>query len=267
NLKQIGLAMHNYHDSANMFPVTYGFSSLSGGGVDYSENGRGHSWFQFILPHIDQAPLYNKIDFNVGYASGTNNTVAKTRMNAFICPTDPGNPGLLAGRANISNVEYAVQNYKAVAGSNWAWGVFQPVTSTMGRNRNSTNGLDAGNGLMCRGASGTGPQHSTNIGQVRDGTSNTFAVGEALPARCTHTSWYHFNHVTATCAVPLNYYQKDQTIAPTDWPNNYSFASTHVGGGHFLMADGAVKFISENIDLTMYRNLATISGDEVATIE
>jgi hypothetical protein len=63
--------------------------------------------------------------------------------------------------------------------------------------------------------------------------------------------------------VPLNYYFKNTAITAGDWPNNYSFASQHVGGGQFLMGDGAVKFISENIDLQTYRNAATIDGGEV----
>jgi hypothetical protein len=111
------------------------------------------------------------------------------------------------------------------------------------------------------------------MAQVKDGTSNSFAVGEAVPRWSNHTWWWHFNGVTATTAVPLNQpalcpggagLGKAQALTAcyTDWPNNYSFMSEHVGGGQFLMADGAVRFVSENIDLDTYRGLGTIDGGE-----
>ena len=116
---------------------------------------------------------------------------------------------------------------------------------------------------MCRNNRGASGPFTTKMRDITDGTSNTLFVGEALPGRCSHSTWYFFNHTTATCAIPLNYYQKNLTIPASDWPTNYSFASAHTGGGQFLMGDGAVKFISENIDLQLYRNAATISGGEV----
>jgi hypothetical protein len=120
--------------------------------------------------------------------------------------------------------------------------------------------LDAGNGWNCRTAALT--NNITRIRDLTDGTSNVAMVGEAVAGRCTHTSWWGFNYSTATMAVPLNYYVKNTAIVDTDWPNNYSFASMHTGGAHFLLGDGTVKFLSENIDLQLYRNLATINGNE-----
>ena len=106
----------------------------------------------------------------------------------------------------------------------------------------------------------------TRMRDITDGTTNTFAVGEALPGRCSHTWWYWFNGTTATCSVPLNYYSLNTAIAPGTWGDNYSFASLHTGGGHFAMADGSVKFVSENIDLSLYRGLASINGNELSTL-
>jgi prepilin-type N-terminal cleavage/methylation domain-containing protein len=264
NIKQLGLALHNYHDTFNMFPPNITdnvYSSLS----------KHASWMAFILPYIDQAPLYNQIDFNVGLATSTTNPlptpysantiVAKTVITAYLCPSDSTNGnGRLNRRANWpANDFWGVTDYKAVAGSNWAWGTF-PYTHPTGRNSGSNNGLDAGNGWNCRTAALT--NNITRIRDLTDGTSNVAMVGEAVAGRCTHTSWWGFNYSTATMAVPLNYYVKNTAIADTDWPNNYSFASMHTGGAHFLLGDGTVKFLSENIDLQLYRNLATINGNE-----
>ena len=115
---------------------------------------------------------------------------------------------------------------------------------------------------MCRNNRGASGPFITSMRDLTDGTSNVTMIGEALPGRCTHNSWWWFNHTTATCSIPLNHYYRNTAITTGDWGNNYSFASQHVGGGHFTMGDGTVKFISDNVDLQLYRNLATINGAE-----
>ena len=270
NMKQIGLAIHNYHDAFNMFPMSYCNDGI------FNVTTRGKSWINGILPYIDQAPLYNTMDPSAPMAPAatspiptpyTPNTVAAMSiLTGFLCPSNPTNGnGKLNGRSNLTTDFFGVTDYKAVAGNNWAWssgnGNFI-YTHPTGRNQGSNNGLDAGNGWMCRNNRSTGPI-VTGMKNLTDGTSNTLFVGEALSGRCSHSTWYFFNHTTAICAIPLNYYMKNTAIPATDWPVNYSFASQHVGGGHFLMGDGTVRFLSENIDLQLYRNLATIDGGEV----
>jgi prepilin-type N-terminal cleavage/methylation domain-containing protein len=272
NAKQLGLAIHNYHDNFSAFPMSYTTDGA------FSVTSRGRSWMMGILPYIDQAPLYNSIDQNAPLAPAatspiptpyTPNTIASfTIIVPFLCPSDSTNGnGRLAGRSNLTGDSFGVTNYKAVAGNNWGWssaaGNFA-YTHPTGRNAGSNNGLDAGNGWMCRNNRSTGPI-ITRMRDLTDGTSNVLFVGEAVAGRCSHTTWWFFNHTTATCAIPLNYYQRNTTITAGDWPVNYSFASQHTGGGHFTMGDGTVRFVSENIDLTLYRNLATIDGGEISS--
>jgi prepilin-type N-terminal cleavage/methylation domain-containing protein len=255
NMKQLGLALHNYHDTFLLFPMSYGNGT-------YDESGRMESWLFGIFPYIDQAPLFNSINFSVG-ANATPQNVAATQqvIPAYLCPSDStNNGGKLNNRANMNGgIYYAVTGYKAVAGNNWAWGNF-PYTHPTGRNAGNNNGLDAGNGWMCRNSNGN--VIVTAMKHLTDGTSNVTMVGEALPGRCQHNTTFSFNHTTATAAVPLNYYYKNTSISIGDWPNDYSFASQHTGGAHFTMGDGTVRFISENIDLQLYRNLATVDGNE-----
>jgi prepilin-type N-terminal cleavage/methylation domain-containing protein len=268
NLKQLGLAIHNYHDNNNMFPMSFTTTA------NYNTTHRWFSWYARSLPFIDQAPLYNTIDFSSPMAAvitdplptpySVNTQAAMTLIPGSICPSDASSQGgRLNNRADLTSNDFlAVMSYKMVAGGNWGWGTFI-YSAPSGRNANNTNGLDAGNGFGCRNeASGTGRVFVTNIRDITDGTSNTFAVGEALAGGSNWTSWFYGNHTTATCAIPLNHAFRNNVPA-TDWTNNYSFNSRHTGGGQFLMADGTVRFVSENIDLQLYRNLASIDGGEV----
>lgn len=252
NLKQIGLALHNYHDVHAMFPINYGTGP-------YNELNRGMSWLARVLPFVDQTALYSTLNQGAALTDPANDAVAKTVVRVFLCPSDVHGNGVMLNRRG-STVPRAVTNYKASLGGNWEWGSFAPSKSTGGRNANETNGLELCNGFLCRG--GDRPPFTTSLADIQDGTSTTFAVGEAVPEWTWHTWWYFFNASTATCAVPLNHWRKPETSL-ADWFENYSFASRHTGGGHFLLVDGSVRFISENISRDVYRNAATIQGAEV----
>ena len=272
NLKQLGLALMNYEGTTGAMAYNYG------GNNAYNSTGTGTSWLTLLLPYADQAPLYETMSPGSACSVDGNTFAAQKVITAFLCPSDAGNGnGVLPARANMTaaytttagisipaNSAFGVTNYKAVAGNNWGWGNYQNTCAGCGKATNN-NGLDNGNGLICRNG-GNNQAMMTRMRDITDGTTNTFAVGEALPGRCTHNWWYWFNGTTATCSVPLNYYSLNTAITTGDWGNNYSFASLHTGGGHFTMADGSVRFVSENIDLSLYRDLASINGNELSTL-
>lgn len=280
NMKQLGLAFWNYHDTHNTYPVNFAdrnAAGLGGGGPAIANT--GHSWLTMSLPYLDQSPLYNQMDHNLPIGAppltlsttNPNYVAAQLAIPAFLCASDPGNNnGKLGGRSDWqpAGVLWGVSNYKACAGSNWAAGLpaWNPVSSPSGKNAGQTDGLNRGNGILC--SNQVNANAPTRVRDVTDGTSNTFAIGEALPSTTQWNWWYNPNATTATCAIPLNQLLRPlptTNAVPTtaDWPNNYAFASRHVGGGHFAMADGSARFISENIDITLYRNAATIGSGEV----
>lgn len=252
HLKQIGLALHGYESTHTVFPINYGVGP-------YDDSNRGASWMPRILPYLDQAPLYAQIRWGQSLFNVHNDAVASTVVSVFLCPSDLHGNGVMPNRRN-TDLPRAVTNYKACLGSNWEWGPFSPLVSQHGRHAGQTNGLELCNGILCRG--GDFPPLTTRTADITDGTSNTFACGEAVPEWTWHTWWYGVNASTATCAVPLNHWRKPETSLG-DWFENYSFSSRHPGGGHFLMADGSVRFLSENIDTATYRAVATIQGSEV----
>lgn len=269
NIKQLGLAFHGYHDTYNCFPINYAWRAIpGGGGGGPAIANTGKSWLQMTLPQIEQTTLFNSIDFTVGLQGTTpnilrNQQAANTVIPGYLCPSDDeNNNGRLGNRSDV-NVNppgtWGVTNYKACAGSNWATGIYSPVSAPGGRNGGNTDGLNAGNGILCSNQQNTNPV--TRMRDVKDGTSNTFAIGEAMPGWTQWNWWYNPNAVTATCAIPLNVVlRRPKNIG--DWPNNYSFASKHTGGGQFGMADGSVRFVRDNIDIGLYRAAATISAGE-----
>ena len=277
NVKQLGLAFHNYESSTKSFPINY----ATRGKAPYGNDGpgianSGRSWMQMILPYIEQTNLYNNIDFTVtlglqGAAAGTvkNRIVAATVVPSFLCPSDDSNEGgLLNNRSDLNNPDpigkWAVTNYKAVAGSNWDWGVFRwnnsGVTGVGGKNSGQNDGLNLCNGVIC--SNQTNVNTPTRIRDLTDGTSNTYIIGEAMAGWSQWNWWYNPNAVTATCAIPLNRVLKVPKNLG-DWPNNYAFASRHTGGGQFGLGDGSVRFVSDNIDTITYRAFATVSSGEV----
>jgi prepilin-type processing-associated H-X9-DG protein len=99
---------------------------------------------------------------------------------------------------------------------------------------------------------------------VRDGLSNTFAVGEDVVAANHHSVAYYANGDYSSCHAPLNYFPQPPT--PDHWPSVMSFRSLHPGGAHFCFADGSVHHVSETIDLTIYQGLSTKAGQETVTL-
>ena len=275
NLKQLGLAFHNYESSTKSFPINYATRGILGfpnTGPGIANSGR--SWMQMVLPYIEQTNLYNNIDFTVGL-QGTapnivkNRIVAATVVPSFICPSDDSNEGgLLNNRSDLNNPDpvgrWAVTSYKACAGSNWDWGVFRwnnsGATGVGGKNAGQSDGLNLGNGVIC--SNQTNVNSTTKMRDLSDGTSNTYIIGEAMPGWSQWNWWYNPNAVTATCAIPLNRVLKvPKNIG--NWPDNYGFASRHTGGGQFALGDGSVRFVSDNIDTITYRAYATVSSGEV----
>lgn len=262
NLKQLALALHNYHQTFNLFPINYG------GNGAYDATSTGHSWMTGILPYIEQQPLYSQIDFTQPLSNANNTTVSKTPISGFLCPSDSSRTGKMNPVANL-NDERAITNYKGCAGANWNWEDYTGVSWPTGRWPNDPNGLDRGNGLICRNGDNQ-PGNYTSMADIRDGSSNTFAIGECVPSWCLHTWWYWFNSCTATCGIPLNYRKGmgDAYLVSQygDWGRNYSFFSQHPGGGNFALCDGSVRYVSDAIDINIYRAMATISGGETLNL-
>ena len=222
NLKQIGLALHNYHDSHLVFPTSHFVGNVLRPGYDFTH----WAWASMILPYVDQAPLYNR--FQAGplspkQAYAIDSKLFTTPLEVFICPSDPeaptnrNRPFRIIGQPGQPEVFIAKSNYPGVAGdeeNNAGRGVFH-TDSTCAR-----------------------------IRDITDGTSNTLLVGErrspegqwAAVWACTELDLQNeLSNVWSVVGL-TQYRMTDGEAGGTDAKNpKIAFGSAHEGGAHFLM--------------------------------
>jgi len=242
NLRQMGLALHSYHDATHGLPPSY---RADGAYVDgATDTAPGWAWGTYILPFIEQASLYRQIDFNRAIAS--NPAAAATLIPIYLCPSDPGPPGPFAvpNAFGIPMIMAAPASYAACIGGD----------------ESETDG-QRGTGVFYRNS-------HTRLTEITDGTSTTIMVGER--------AWTNSNGVWIGAIAggvckrgPLNpcpgggagWYPAATLVQAHSHLNNTTsdtdgglddFSSRHDGGSHFVFADGHVAFLrsvpSDNTD-------------------
>lgn len=257
NLKQIGLAFQNYHDTFNTFPPGYVDERGSGGTIADNE---GHwAWSAMILPYLDQAPLYNQMNPGSTTAStALNDANVRTSMQqpltVFRCPSDTG-PNLNGNGG---------QEIQADSGTNYGLPVSNYVASNNNRTLRQSRSTNGANG----GSAATGAfwrDSNLRFRDITDGSSNTILVGERSykvgtvdfyagtlyaarefggtggPEQASGNQGLIAIFGASTYAI--------NPASPSTVSTRQAFSSQHTGGAHFVLADGAVRFISENINL------------------
>ncbi|RLS52497.1 MAG: DUF1559 domain-containing protein [Planctomycetota bacterium] len=256
NLKQIGLALHNYHEQSRVFPP--GWIAVDGttGLMSAHAGGSGAGWGLMILPQLDQSPLYNRFNLNVPIHDPANTQLITTSIPAYLCPSDAGTAPKWSieeeGSPGTILAELATANYVAAFGTDELDGCENaPGTAPV-----LANGQCRGNGVSYHNS-------RTGIRDLTDGTTSTLMVGERKTR--ADLGWWS----TWVGMVPEGEEAFQRVMGSIDHTPNHpsahldDFSSYHVGGTQFLMADGHVRFISENIDVGLYQALGTIQGGEV----
>jgi prepilin-type N-terminal cleavage/methylation domain-containing protein/prepilin-type processing-associated H-X9-DG protein len=224
NLKQFGVALHNYHDTYRTFPSGYIRSTGS----------RGWGWGALTLPFIEQQNVHDALGIGAGAAvpSSPNNDT-KTVISAFICPSDP------SGNLNLDRGGHAKSNYQGVYGS------VKP---------NPDPNTGPGNGMFFE---------RSNIGfhSITDGSSNTLAVGEigwdgntGSNSKLGGGVWIgYYDDGKYGGVFFIGNSTPNFRINGTE---KHAFNSRHPGGANFLRADASVRFISETINGQTWEDLA-----------
>lgn len=277
NLKQIGLACHNYHDVHRSFPL----------GVGYSLWG----WKVYILPYIDQGNQYDIIDFN----DGIDLTGANCRGQGSACYTSQHQVNALtaAGQQNWGTTPFAVYGCPSDPLGNTPYsgtlpningnyyGVCGDVDSVA--RLTGSYGPDTRHRIMCLEGDSCVEPYPGNpnlrneyngifryaakvaIRDVTDGTSNTLMIGERAVDE-DHSWGWTLTGVEGDGFVGTGAPMWQGGLKKSDGynvPNSPRFSSHHTGGAQFCLGDGSVRFISNNIDFTNYRALGTAGGGEV----
>jgi len=268
NLKQLGIALHNYHDVVGSFPTSFwrNTSNTVGGPPDLTNR---HSWIAMLLPYFEQKPVYDAINFSVGAGGPINSTAYLTQISALMCPSDPSPAQSTIPRADTGvgpkSDSGPKLDYLGCFGDNYNDdSTFLPFTSLPYTRDNGFGEKGTFTGIMSR-SGGT-----TSIRDITDGTSNTFAVGETLYESCDWFTWANPNGTTAGTQMPINYKRitdhKQDASSLTDsynWRVGFGFRSQHAGIVQFLFADAHVGGIKETINRNTYRWLSTRAGGEI----
>lgn len=256
NLKQIGLALHNYHDQVGCFPFAIG-----GTGNKYSAVSQ-------LLPYMDQAPLYSRIDFSKAFNDPANATSRLMEVPMLRCPSDFSNPQPTAGGAT---------NYVPNKGTSIVWqdrdadGVmyFSSKTSMRDLTDGSSMTVAFSERNLTDGSNGIStPDADTYLSTSNPATPDA-AMQNCAAVDVTNLANQFPQFMGAPWIDGKNAYQH---IGPPNFRSCgfqpagkacMSASSRHEGGVHSLLSDGAARFISENIDLGIWRALGTRAGSEV----
>jgi prepilin-type N-terminal cleavage/methylation domain-containing protein len=249
NLKQIGLALHNYHDRTGAFPPGYYDTAP----WPASDAGPGWGWGSYILADIEQGNIQQQINYNVplGSSAAPIPAVRATFLKVFSCPSDK-----------------LLTTFTATDGASQSWLLAQgSYVACNGNDGVDDNTTPPHTGAFVRAVLGF------RVADITDGLSNTFFVGE----RCTTMSLATWTGVPTNAVVPSvrapgtfsggsalvlghcgPHLPNDSIVTDAD-----AMSSGHINGVQFLFGDGSIHIITNSIPQTVYDALATRAGGEV----
>jgi len=276
-MKQLGLALHNYHDANGKLPPGAQNTVLPNPNpAGNTTTIQGTSWIVFILPYIEQDNLYKQYDFTLTYSAAVNSAVGATIVPAIYCPSGPDPKKYLDPNAGVTT--NPTTHYYGVMGPG---GATNPTTNVIGGITYSytvgspaANGAWSAHGMLSQYQDTTGSVSTGRLVKftdVKDGLTNTLMVAEmsiTLPTTQTnqYRTWIRGNNggsgATKNVTNPINstLYNGSNNF------NDISFGSNHTGGCNFTLGDGSVRFITNNIDLLIYKAAASIDVGEVAPL-
>lgn len=233
NLKQVGLAVHSYHDQHKFIPSAYTAANLE----------PGWGWAAALLPHVDQGALHQALAVDTtpfGAVGGVPVTWAlatpltQSILAVYRCPSDVGT------ELNSERGDFGTANYRAISGATTF--PFFAVNQDMG-------------GVMFQNS-------KIRISQISDGTSNTLCVGECIlditdPAKPKRAAiWAGMRGLNGSIWISDVMWWVDDVTATINGPAPQAFSSKHGGGAFFLFCDATTRFANQNVDPAIVKNLA-----------
>jgi prepilin-type N-terminal cleavage/methylation domain-containing protein/prepilin-type processing-associated H-X9-DG protein len=247
NLKQIGLALHLYHDARQGLPA--GWTAYDANKKPYALGTPGWGWATRILPFMELGSVSkNSIDFKLPFSDPANAYVRTLYIAEFRCPSDPTKLTFVDAEDPLQQ-ELAVGNYVGVFGTG---NIHDSATVPAGQKF-------TGDGVFYHNS-------AVNFRDIRDGLSHTFAVGERSSA-LSYSTWVGSpanddcgpGMVLGSAIYPPN------SLGFAGDPDPHNFSSKHSKGTNFCLADGSVRLVDQNIDAAVYQALCTrAAGDSIS---
>lgn len=285
NLKQIGLAMHNYADVYKQFAIGTRLNDpANNNGNNTPWSGGAHrtgSVLAKILPQLEQSPLADQIDY-AGDVDAQLNAMGfntEIKMTPYICPSDGTTSGKLTAARQFYNYAVSMGNQNM---SGRGWCDDYPNNSFNTRAQGILGGNLFRNGPTGHGSSNHGKDISGVFSRagwaaafkdITDGTSNVIMMGEILPSCGDHHrgGWYSSNALWTATTAPINFNTCGKRGVPDNqqncfdfrnWQTSQGFKSDHSSGAQFVFCDGSVHFLSESIDYLTYQQLGSRNDGE-----
>ncbi|MCH2203941.1 MAG: DUF1559 domain-containing protein [Fuerstiella sp.] len=287
HLKQLGLALHNYHDVYGV----YGSLSLvwiQGANIG-ANGGNTFSWVGRLLPYLDQGNLYGEIDwsqpmhstatshimstttgwFNTANTKISNLAVAGTPLPFMMCPSDPSPSAGLTGDRPVNNTwNKCMNNNDALSDVTAGLTCYAGVTSRDAWTTAPSATCPFPGGLFDMrldhpGHPTTGAVNKVlSVGDITDGTSNVIVIGEKSPSFHGFVAWADPASVTTIHNNAINSPWKiwgAPTTSGAGYPWGAGSSSYHTGGCFYTLADGSVQFVNEDMDLLTFQGLGDVS--------
>lgn len=238
NLKQIGLALHNYQDTHRVFPFGYLKKDDPTQG-----NSAGFGWLAMTLPQLELAPLYQQFNWNVPLFDPLNAIPRMRQPRAFLCPSDSISEN---NAVEMDTDRFAMGCYVACFGP-----------GDMDADPDDRRGMFSRNSAM-------------SVRDVTDGLSNTLAVGERAngPFRLAGSHGVHTVYETTWSGAVRQFddiadehphmvlFQTGHVVNDPS-SDDRDISAAHVGGAFFLLGDGAVRFLGDSLNYSVYQRLGT----------
>jgi prepilin-type N-terminal cleavage/methylation domain-containing protein len=277
NLKQLGIAIHNYHDTFNWLPpgaVFHGGATTAPNGQPINHRGSIHIR---LLPYIEQQPLYSMYDMNTGTDGQmlpNGRWLNGELVPTYVCPSDGRNRRTNANPNGVQAANYYpnMGPSSAISNSGSCSCPLYPTFQSFNRPGNNTD-ANRPAGPFTR----NGWTYQSRLSEIEDGTSNTIFMGEVRSFCSGHVmaGWAHSNKWGGFTQIPINF-DTCRTLAEAtaagmtpcnancNWNAEVGFKSLHPGGAQFVLGDGSVRFIPQTVNMTVYNYLGD-KADKQAT--
>jgi prepilin-type N-terminal cleavage/methylation domain-containing protein/prepilin-type processing-associated H-X9-DG protein len=261
NLKQIGLAMHNYHSAVNAFPP--GYVTAVSAASPATELGPGWGWGVLILDELDQKPIFDAVNLYLPITDPGSQTVRTTNLSVYLCPsngiTDPIALKNASGTVLVSDLSPG--QYVASVGQ------FEPDDSPV-----TNNGVYYRNSRIAFRNIIDGSSSTLMAGERSRNVANATWVGVIPGAQaCTNPQWRNQECDTSSVLV-LSHTGPNINNGIIYVPNSKladaeDYWSMHPGGCNFLFCDGSVRFVKETVNPQVFSSLSTRAGGEVVSAD